>query len=129
MASIQQEAFLFSNAIGKRIPQVSERLMDLMLVEPQDLLEPETLKEVVVLLRSVPDLMEQFGRLFLPEHTALEMWTDSKGESYAMLVTGDQLERIGALSAPPMGTPVSTARGTASLESPSQVRSNSSLLV
>jgi hypothetical protein len=61
--SIQQEAFLFSHAIGQRLPQVSDRLMELMLLEPQGLLEPETLDvEVVVLLQSVLELTAASSR-------------------------------------------------------------------
>lgn len=129
--SIQQEAFLFSHAIGRRLPQVSRRLMELMLLESQELLDPVTLNEVIVLLRSVPDLLEQFGRLFLPGNTALEVWTNLKGQPHCMLVEGNQIRKLCALNvANPTGAASTSGAAigrlaAGAMASPCEVRSAS----
>lgn len=93
--TIQQEAFLFSHDISRRVPHVSNRLMELMILDSQELLAPYVLNEVASLLQTHTDLLESFGRLFLPDNTTLEVWThNTSDETYCMCVQGGTLTRL-----------------------------------
>lgn len=92
--TVQQEAFVFSHKINSRLPHASERLMQLMILDAQQLSEPATLAEVVSLLRTEVDLLHTFGDLFLPPNLSLEVWTSSNDEDYCMLVDGNVLRKL-----------------------------------
>lgn len=102
--TVQQEAFVFSHKINSRLPHASERLMQLMILDAQQLSEPATLAEVVSLLRTEVDLLHTFGDLFLPPNLSLEVWTSSNDEEYCMLVNDNVLRKLCPMAEQPEGT-------------------------